>query len=106
MGGIPEVACPPGNLLSSSRVFLRAINKFAEIMNQKFLEHTNFEFQVSMRPPRWLGRPGRAALYLGPMAPADTPQSTRRSVRVSVGFPRGVWAGREVLGVWNRPLIK
>ncbi|ELK17358.1 Dedicator of cytokinesis protein 2 [Pteropus alecto] len=29
-----------------NRVFLRAINKFAEIMNQKFLEHTNFEFQL------------------------------------------------------------
>ncbi|KAG8519526.1 Dedicator of cytokinesis protein 2 [Galemys pyrenaicus] len=27
-------------------VFLRAINKFAEIMNQKFLEHMNFEFQL------------------------------------------------------------
>uniref|UniRef100_A0A8C4M0R0 Dedicator of cytokinesis 2 n=1 Tax=Equus asinus asinus TaxID=83772 RepID=A0A8C4M0R0_EQUAS len=29
-----------------NRVFLRAINKFAETMNQKFLEHTNFEFQL------------------------------------------------------------
>ncbi|KAM4826766.1 LOW QUALITY PROTEIN: dedicator of cytokinesis protein 2 [Thomomys bottae] len=29
-----------------NRVFLRAINKFAEIMNQKFLEHTHFEFQL------------------------------------------------------------
>lgn len=40
----------PGDLLPSSRVFLRAINKFAETMNQKFLENTNFEFQVSVRP--------------------------------------------------------
>lgn len=46
----------------SSRVFLRAINKFAEIMNQKFLEHTNFEFQVSRGPPGWLRAPGRVAL--------------------------------------------
>ncbi|ELR44676.1 hypothetical protein M91_20028, partial [Bos mutus] len=29
-----------------NRVFLRAINKFAETMNQKFLENTNFEFQL------------------------------------------------------------
>ncbi|XP_044515775.1 dedicator of cytokinesis protein 2 [Gracilinanus agilis] len=29
-----------------NRVFLRAINKFAETMNQKFLEHTNFEVQL------------------------------------------------------------
>ncbi|EGW14730.1 Dedicator of cytokinesis protein 2 [Cricetulus griseus] len=29
-----------------NRVFLRAINKFAETMNQKFLEHTSFEFQL------------------------------------------------------------
>ncbi|XP_019491480.1 PREDICTED: dedicator of cytokinesis protein 2 [Hipposideros armiger] len=39
----------PGDWMAMSmvqnRVFLRAINKFAEIMNQKFLEHTNFEFQ-------------------------------------------------------------
>ena len=39
----------PADLLPSSRVFLRAINKFAETMNQKFLENTNFEFQVSVR---------------------------------------------------------
>lgn len=51
-----------GELLSSCRVFLRAINKFAEIMNQKFLEHTNFEFQVSIKHPRWLGGLGRAAV--------------------------------------------
>lgn len=31
-------------------------------MNQKFLEHTNFEFQVSIKHPRWLGGPGRAAV--------------------------------------------
>lgn len=37
------------NLVSSSRVFLRAINKFAETMNQKFLEHTSFEFQVGVK---------------------------------------------------------
>lgn len=30
------------------RVFLRAINKFAETMNQKFLENMNFEVQVSI----------------------------------------------------------
>ncbi|XP_030874339.1 dedicator of cytokinesis protein 2-like [Leptonychotes weddellii] len=39
----------PGDWMAMSmvqnRVFLRAINKFAETMNQKFLEHTNFEFQ-------------------------------------------------------------
>lgn len=29
------------------RVFLRAINKFSETMNQKFLENMNFEEQVS-----------------------------------------------------------
>ncbi|KAJ8798035.1 hypothetical protein J1605_016918 [Eschrichtius robustus] len=29
-----------------NRVFLRAINKFAETMNQKFLENMNFEFQL------------------------------------------------------------
>uniref|UniRef100_F6Y0J7 Dedicator of cytokinesis 2 n=1 Tax=Ornithorhynchus anatinus TaxID=9258 RepID=F6Y0J7_ORNAN len=29
-----------------NRVFLRAINKFAETMNQKFLEHMNFEVQL------------------------------------------------------------
>ncbi|KFP69040.1 Dedicator of cytokinesis protein 2, partial [Cariama cristata] len=28
------------------RVFLRAINKFAETMNQKFLENMNFEVQL------------------------------------------------------------
>lgn len=39
------------NFLPSSRVFLRAINKFAETMNQKFLEHMNFEFQVSAKLP-------------------------------------------------------
>uniref|UniRef100_A0A8D2PYM4 Dedicator of cytokinesis 2 n=1 Tax=Zosterops lateralis melanops TaxID=1220523 RepID=A0A8D2PYM4_ZOSLA len=32
-----------------NRVFLRAINKFAETMNQKFLENMNFEVQVNMR---------------------------------------------------------
>ncbi|KAK2492425.1 hypothetical protein MC885_002574 [Smutsia gigantea] len=32
--------------MAQNRVFLRAINKFAETMNQKFLEHTNFEFQL------------------------------------------------------------
>lgn len=37
------------NRIPSSRVFLRAINKFAETMNQKFLEHTSFEFQVSVK---------------------------------------------------------
>uniref|UniRef100_A0A8C5IVJ2 C2 DOCK-type domain-containing protein n=1 Tax=Junco hyemalis TaxID=40217 RepID=A0A8C5IVJ2_JUNHY len=31
-----------------NRVFLRAINKFAETMNQKFLENMNFEVQVSI----------------------------------------------------------
>lgn len=31
------------------RVFLRAINKFAETMNQKFLENMNFEVQVSIQ---------------------------------------------------------
>ncbi|XP_021095427.1 dedicator of cytokinesis protein 2 isoform X2 [Heterocephalus glaber] len=40
----------PGDWMAMSmvqnRVFLRAINKFAETMNQKFLEHTNFEFQL------------------------------------------------------------
>lgn len=41
------------NFLLCFRVFLRAINKFAETMNQKFLEHTNFEFQVSLRHSSW-----------------------------------------------------
>ncbi|ERE69495.1 dedicator of cytokinesis protein 5 [Cricetulus griseus] len=40
----------PGDWMAMSmvqnRVFLRAINKFAETMNQKFLEHTSFEFQL------------------------------------------------------------
>ncbi|XP_060052998.1 dedicator of cytokinesis protein 2 [Erinaceus europaeus] len=40
----------PGDWMAMSmvqnRVFLRAINKFAEIMNRKFLENTNFEFQL------------------------------------------------------------
>lgn len=36
------------SLLFCFRVFLRAINKFAETMNQKFLENMNFEVQVSI----------------------------------------------------------
>lgn len=36
------------SLLFLFRVFLRAINKFAETMNQKFLENMNFEVQVSI----------------------------------------------------------
>lgn len=35
------------------RVFLRAINKFAETMNQKFLENMNFEVQVSIKVFGW-----------------------------------------------------
>lgn len=77
-----------GDLLPSSRVFLRAINKFAEIMNQKFLEHTNFEFQVSRKPSWGLGCPSRAD------ARSDKPQSTHRYAPGLWGSPhRGV--GRE-----------
>lgn len=57
------------NLVSSSRVFLRAINKFAETMNQKFLEHTSFEFQVSVRH---LSCSGRLLRSIGLVASSST----------------------------------
>lgn len=31
----------------SFRVFLRAINQYAAVLNKKFLDQTNFELQVS-----------------------------------------------------------
>lgn len=33
-----------------SRVFLRAINQYAAVLNKKFLDQTNFELQVSDEP--------------------------------------------------------
>jgi len=33
-----------------SRVFLRAINQYAEVLNKKFLDQTNFELQVRAEP--------------------------------------------------------
>lgn len=33
-------------LLYLSRVFLRAINQYAAVLNKKFLDQTNFELQV------------------------------------------------------------
>lgn len=33
-----------------SRVFLRAINQYAAVLNKKFLDQTNFELQVRAEP--------------------------------------------------------
>ncbi|NIG59414.1 hypothetical protein BU61_2870 [Pontoporia blainvillei] len=53
-----------------NRVFLRAINKFAETMNQKFLENTNFEFQLETFTPRINGI-FRMAMAAGPLHHRD-----------------------------------
>lgn len=43
---------PNASFAFAFRVFLRAINQYAAVLNKKFLDQTNFELQVRAERPK------------------------------------------------------
>lgn len=75
-------------------------------MNQKFLEHTNFEFQVSMRHQSYtLGASQGVSDILGWSLHQTHPKAYRSCPSLSGDFHGGLWLGRKFSGFQLGPWL-